>query len=367
MREVSVNLGPRSYTINIGTGLLDQLADLARSSGLAGRLALVTDSNVLPLYGDRVRHLLSEAGFTVALYEIPAGEDSKSLDRVAELYRRFLLDELDRTSGVIALGGGVVGDVAGYVAATYMRGIPYIQVPTTLLAQVDSSVGGKVGVNLPEAKNIVGSFYQPRPVIIDPKALESLAEREFRAGLAEVVKYGVIADTDLFGIVESRYDAILARDHDILEEVVGTCCKIKAGVVERDETERGERVILNYGHTMGHAIEAAGSYDRFLHGEAVAIGMNGAARVAVELGLTDHDFVSRQARVLGSIGLPLGWSDMPVSEVFSAMKMDKKRNVGTLRLVLPCELGRVTVREGVDEALVIRVLETLKSEAEGNG
>ena len=367
MREVNVNLGPRSYTINIGTGLLDQLADLARSSGLAGRVALVTDSNVLPLYGDRARHLLSEAGFTVALYEMAAGEDSKSLDRVAELYDRFLRDELDRTSGVIALGGGVVGDVAGFVAATYMRGIPYIQVPTTLLAQVDSSVGGKVGVNLREAKNIVGSFYQPRTVIIDPSTLRTLPEREFRAGLAEVVKYGVIADADLFSLVESRYEAILAQNHDILEGIVGRCCEIKAGVVDRDETERGERVILNYGHTIGHAIEAAGGYDRFLHGEAISIGMNGAARIAAGLGLTDEDFVSRQARLLRSIGLPIGWSDMAVTQVFSAMRLDKKRSVGALRFVLPCEPGRVTVREGVDEAVVTRVLETLKGEAGDNG
>jgi 3-dehydroquinate synthase len=367
LKKVSVNLGPRSYTIHIGKGLLDRLADMVRASGLTGRVALVTDSNVLPLYGEKTRRLLSEAGFAVTLYEIAAGEESKNLDRVAALYRKFLLDELDRTSGVIALGGGVVGDVAGFIAATYMRGIPHIQVPTTLLAQVDSSVGGKVGVNLPEAKNIVGSFYQPRAVIIDPSTLGTLPEREFRAGIAEVVKCGVIADPDLFGLVESRFDAILAQDHDILGEVVGTCCKIKAGVVERDETERGERVILNYGHTIGHAIEAAGGYDRFLHGEAIAIGMNGAARIAAELGLADQDFVSRQARVLGSIGLPTGWSDMPVPQVLTAMRMDKKRSVGTMRFVLPCEPGQVTVREGVDEALVTKVLETLRSEADDNG
>ncbi len=366
MKEVKVNLGSRSYTISIGTGLLDQLADLARSAGLTGRVALVTDSNVLPLYGEKAQQLLSDAGFTVAVYEIPAGEESKSLDRVADLCRKLLLDEFDRTSGVIALGGGVVGDVAGFVAATYMRGIPYIQVPTTLLAQVDSSVGGKVGVNLPEAKNIVGNFYQPRTVIIDPDTLRTLPEREFRAGLAEVVKYGVIADASLFDLVESRFEAILAQDHDILEKVVGTCCRIKAGVVERDETERGERVILNYGHTIGHAIEVAGGYDRFLHGEAIAVGMNGAARIAADLGLTDEDFVSRQVCALRSLGLPTGWSDLPVTQVFAAMKMDKKRSAGTMRFVLPCEPGRVTVREGVDEAAVTRVLETLRSEADDN-
>jgi len=367
LKEVMVNLGPRSYTINIGTGLLDQLADSVRSSGLTGRIALVTDTNVLPLYGEKARQILSDAGFTAGLYEIAAGEESKSLDRVADLCRKLLIDELDRTSGVIALGGGVVGDIAGFVAATYMRGIPYVQVPTTLLAQVDSSIGGKVGVNLPEAKNIVGSFYQPRAVIIDPGTLRTLPEREFRAGLAEVVKYGVIADADLFNLVESGFEAILAQDHDILEKVVGTCCRIKAGVVERDEMERGERAILNYGHTIGHAIEAAGGYDRFLHGEAIAVGMNGAALIAAELGLTDEDFVSRQVRALRSIGLPTGWSDLPVTKVFAALKMDKKKSAGTLRFVLPCKPGRVAIREGVDEGLVNRVLETLRSEAKDNG
>lgn len=360
MKEVDVNLGDRSYKIHIGTGLLDNVADYIRNAGLASeRVALVTDSNVRPLYGDKVRQSLSDAGFTVILCEVPPGEGSKTVDKAAELCRTFLLGELDRTSGVVALGGGVVGDLAGFVAATYMRGIPYVQVPTSLLAQVDSSVGGKVGVNLPEAKNIVGSFYQPRAVIIDVSALRTLPEREFRAGLAEAAKYGVIADADVFSMLESGCERILAQDHGILEELVGRCCRIKADVVQQDEKERGVRVTLNYGHTIGHAIEAASGYGRFLHGEAVAIGMDGAARIAARLGLTDDGFVRRQARLLDSCGLPVAWTEMPVAEVIAAMKMDKKRAAGALRFVLPCEPGRVAVRDDVDEGVIAGVLEEM--------
>jgi 3-dehydroquinate synthase len=361
VREVAVNLGDRSYKIHVGAGLLDSIADYVRNADLAvDRVALVTDSNVLPLYGQKVRQSLSDAGFAVVMCEVPAGEGSKTLDKAADLCRSFLLGELDRTSGVIALGGGVVGDLAGFVAATYMRGIPYVQVPTSLLAQMDSSVGGKVGVNLPEAKNIVGSFYQPRAVISDVSTLGTLPEREFRAGLAEAAKYGVIADADIFSMLESGCERILARDHGILEELVGRCCRNKADIVEQDEKERGVRIILNYGHTIGHAIEAAGGYGRFLHGEAVAIGMDGAARIAARLGLADEEFVRRQARLLDCCGLPVSWSEMPVTQVVSAMKMDKKRAAGALRFVLPYEPGRVTVRDDVDEAVVARVLEELR-------
>jgi 3-dehydroquinate synthase len=315
VKQVKVELADRSYAVHIGTGLLDRIPDYLRGVGLAGRLALVTDSNVLPLYGNKVREILSEAGNSVVLCEIAPGEESKTLDTAREMYRRFLLEQLDRTSGVVALGGGVVGDLAGFIASTYMRGIPYAQVPTSLVAQVDSSVGGKVGVNLPEGKNIVGSFHQPRVVIGDISVLRTLPEREFRAGLAEAVKYAVIADADLFGILESSREAILGRDHGILEEVVEKCCRIKACIVEQDETERDVRVVLNYGHTIGHAIEAASAYGQFLHGEAIAIGMNGAARIGAALGVTDEGLVPRQERLLDSYGLPTGWSEMPVPEV----------------------------------------------------
>jgi len=361
VKRVDVNLGSRSYTIHIGTGLLDSVADYVRSTGIeSDRVALVTDSNVLPLYGDKVRESLSNAGSTVILCEVPPGERSKTVEKAAELCRTFLLGELDRTAGVVALGGGVVGDLAGFVAATYMRGIPYVNVPTSLVAQLDSSVGGKVGVNLPEAKNIVGSFHQPCAVIIDVSALRTLSEREFRAGLAEAAKYGVIADADVFNMLESGCERILDQDHGILEELVGRCCRIKADVVQHDEKERGVRINLNYGHTIGHAIEAASGYGRFLHGEAVAIGMDGAARIAARLGLTDDGFVGRQARLLKACGLPVAWTDMPIAEVMAVMKMDKKRAAGALRFVLPCEPGRVTVRDDVQEGVVADVLEQLR-------
>ena len=360
MREVAVNLGSRSYTIHIGAGLMERISHYLPKTEPAAPVTVVTDTNVSALYGDKVKQVLGNAGFTCVWCEVPAGEDSKSLDMAKELYTKFLLGGVDRTSTVVALGGGVVGDLAGFVAATYMRGIPYIQVPTTLLAQVDSSVGGKVGLNLSEAKNVVGSFYQPYSVVIDTSTLNTLPEREFRAGLAEVVKYGVISDANLFERVETEHKAILSRDHDILEAIIETCCRFKATVVEQDERESGIRAILNYGHTIGHAVEAAGRYERFLHGEAVAIGMNGAARIAARIGLADDSFVWRQARLLQVIGLPVAWSDMSVTEVVSAMKLDKKRAGGALRFVLPRELGCVTVRTGIDDALITEVIEGLR-------
>jgi len=363
LRQVTVELAARSYTIHIGTDLLDRLAEYLEKAGLTGRLALVTDSNVLALYGTTVLEMLSEAGNTVVPCEIGPGETSKTLDNAGRLYHRFLLELLDRTSAVIALGGGVVGDLAGFVAATYMRGIPYAQVPTTLVAQVDSSVGGKVGVNLPETKNVVGSFYQPRIVVTDVSTLRTLPEREYRAGLAEVLKYAVIADADLFQKLESSREAILARDHGILEELIERCCRIKARIVEEDETERGPRVVLNYGHTIGHAVEASSAYDRFLHGEAIAIGMDGAARIGAALGVTDPEFVDRQAALIDAYSLPRGWSELPVPEVMTAVAMDKKRAGGAVRFVLPSAPGCVTVRDGVDGRVVHRVLERIKEGA----
>jgi 3-dehydroquinate synthase len=363
VKQVTVELGSRSYAIHIGSGLHDRVAAYLAEAGLAGRLALVTDSNVLALYGTGVQKTLTEAGNKVILCEIAPGERSKTLEVARELYERFLLEQLDRTSAVVALGGGVVGDLAGFVAATYMRGIPYAQVPTTVVAQVDSSVGGKVGVNLPEAKNVVGSFYQPRIVISDVSTLRTLPEREFRAGLAEVVKCGVIADADLFRTLEARREAILARDRDILEELIERCCRIKARIVHEDETERGMRVVLNYGHTIGHAIEASSGYGRFLHGEAIAIGMDGAARIGAVLGVTDEEFVARQAALIDAYGLPRRWSEMRVAEVMAALAMDKKRASGVMRFILASEPGCASVRDGVDERVVVRVLEELKKGA----
>src|SRR5574337_340796 len=270
--RVPVTLGRRIYQIVVGTGLLKQLSALSGDLLLSRRTMIVTNPVVGRLYGTTVATSLRRAGFQVAITEVPAGERAKSLRYAAGLYRTFLRNRMDRRSAVVALVGGVIGDLTGYAAATFLRGLPLIQVPTTLLAQVDSSVGGKVAVNLPAGKNLVGAFYQPSLVVADIAALKSLPTRQIRAGLAEVVKYGMIADRELFTFVETHVDAILRAEEEPLTHLVTRSCAIKAHVVEQDEREEGVRAILNFGHTVGHGLETDGGYRRLLHGEAIAIG-----------------------------------------------------------------------------------------------
>src|SRR5260221_9422912 len=304
MHVVKVSLGERSYSILIGAGLLPRLGKECRKLNLVGRCAIISDRNVGQHYGQAVQEILTAAGFDCVSITVRAGETTKSLATVQRCYDQLARHRLERKSFIVALGGGVVGDLAGFVAATYLRGIPFVQVPPTLLAQVDSSVGGKVGVNLKAGKNLVGAFYQPRLVLCDLDLLATLPSREYRSGLAEVIKYGIIYDAALFGLLEKELPKLLRREEGTLAEIVAWCCEIKAKVVGRDETEGGLRAILNFGHTVGHAIEAISGYGAYLHGEAISIGQVVAARLSeMQLGLPRQE-ADRIASLFARAGLP---------------------------------------------------------------
>jgi 3-dehydroquinate synthase len=350
MQTLRVELGPRSYDIAIGSRIEEKLAAFARPRiGPATKALIVADSNTRPL-AERVHNALG-FGTVVA---VPAGESSKSLAAAGELYSRLAGIEADRKTPVVAVGGGVVGDLAGFVAATYNRGLPLLMVPTTLLAMVDSSVGGKVGVNLAEGKNLVGAFYQPVGVWIDTALLATLPEREYRSGLAEVVKYGVILDADFFDWLESNADTVLERQPAAIEHVVARSCQLKADVVQQDEREEtGLRMVLNYGHTFAHAFETVGGYGSWLHGEAVAAGMVCASRLAERRGLIDASVTARQAALLKRFDLPTTRRpEWDMDALLSVMRRDKKNTSGRLRFILPTRIGHVTAVDDVPESLV---------------
>jgi 3-dehydroquinate synthase len=351
---VRVNLSERSYDIQIGRGLLPDLAGFLTERRPTSHVVVITDDNVDPLHADRISDLLVDAGLEVNVMVIDAGEPSKAAEVAIELWETMLQEGADRESVVLAVGGGVVGDLAGFVAATYTRGLPFFQVPTTLLAQVDSSVGGKVGINLPGAKNMVGAFWQPHGVLIDIDVLSTLPDREYRAGLAEVVKYGVIMDTEFFERLENSVDRLNARDPDLLIEIVARSCQLKADVVEADEREEsGRRAILNYGHTFGHALEAATGYTSLLHGEGVAIGMACASRLAESLGKLDAASVRRQVTLLKGLGLPTTVpNNLATADLIKLMWRDKKVQGGQLRFVLPTEIGNVELFQDIPESAI---------------
>src|SRR5262245_31562666 len=281
MQTLSVNLGERGYPIHIGVGILERLGELLKEAGLRGKIAVISNPTVAQLFLDPVNESLGSAGFEVAPVLVPDGEEHKNLSSLATVYDRLIAERLERKSSVLALGGGVIGDLAGFAAATYLRGVPYVQVPTTLLAQVDSSVGGKTGINHSDGKNLIGAFYQPKLVLIDVAVLRTLPPREVIAGLAEVIKYGVMEAPELFAALEAEIDKLLSLDSERLVQTISTCCAIKARVVEADEREDDYRAVLNFGHTIGHALEAVTGYNRFLHGEAVGVGMAKAASISV--------------------------------------------------------------------------------------
>ncbi|MEM8947118.1 MAG: 3-dehydroquinate synthase [Planctomycetota bacterium] len=337
-----VNLAERSYDIEIGSGNLAGLAAFLRERTHSNHAVIITDTNVDPLYADQLGDQLANEQWEVHVLVADAGEASKCVDVASDLWETVLEEGADRKSVVIAVGGGVVGDLAGFVAATFARGLQFFQVPTTLLAQVDSSVGGKVGINLPGAKNMVGAFWQPEGVLIDVDVLATLPDREYRAGLAEVVKYGVILDEGFFSYLELNTDAINAKDSTVLRYIVERCCQLKADVVEADERETsGLRAVLNYGHTYAHAFEAAGSYGEMLHGEAVSIGMMCAARLANIMGRVDEAFVARQLALIEALQLPTATPDFDGDELVALMRRDKKADEGQLRFVLPTKIGHV--------------------------
>ena len=352
VRELAVELGTRSYPIRIGAGLLD--TDWAPFLG-GNDVLVVTDANVAPLYLAQVERTL--AGRNIARHVLPPGEAEKTLARFGEVMDALARMRASRDATIVALGGGVVGDLAGFAAACWMRGIGFVQLPTTLLAMVDSSVGGKTAVDLPQGKNLVGAFHQPSAVIADTRTLATLPLRELRAGLAEVVKYGAIRDADFFAWIERRVEALLARDPETLAEAVERSCRHKAGIVQRDEHERGERALLNFGHTFGHALETAGDYGELLHGEAVAVGMVMAARLSAQLGHAPPEDAERLSHLLARLGLPIFPRTAAEPEaLLDLMRLDKKAVSGKLRLILWRGVGRAEVVSGVPDADILRIL-----------
>jgi 3-dehydroquinate synthase len=358
VRIVKVPLGSRSYNIKIGTGVLARIGRECARLALSRQCVIISDRNVAPRYGQAAQEALTKAGFAAALITIPAGETAKSLRTLKACYDQLAAQRLERRSFIVALGGGVVGDLAGFVAATYLRGLPFVQVPTTLLAQVDSSVGGKVGLNLNAGKNLVGAFHQPRLVLCDLATLASLPMREFRAGLAEVIKYGIIYDAGLFRRLERDLPELLRRDQRTLAAVVARCCEIKADVVRQDETESGLRAILNFGHTVGHALEAISHYGKYLHGEAIAVGQVAAAKLSAQvLGLPAKE-VERIERIFQRAGLPtqVKLNAPQRQKILTAMSLDKKVSGGEIKFVLARRIGLVEFGHQVPLAVIEQTL-----------
>lgn len=363
MRIVEVNLGARSYSIYIEAGALERIGELSRQNALGRTVAVITDSTVGSLYAERVTSSLQHDGFQVHVFQVPPGEETKSLRTAGNLYGKLIKARLDRKSTVVALGGGVVGDLAGFVAATFLRGVTFVQVPTTLLAQTDSSVGGKVGVNHRLGKNLIGSFYQPRFVVIDPCVLRSLPVRELQAGLGEVVKYGLIWDENLFHLLESSLERIIdASDLQLMETIIENCCRIKAEVVGKDEREGGLRRILNFGHTIGHALEAVTHYGFFRHGEAVILGMRAMSWLSYENGLLSKQDLERIDNLLQRIPVSRTLPAITSKGVLSKIHLDKKTSDGRLNVVLLSEIGQAVIKEGIEEEKIVRAISYLLDE-----
>jgi 3-dehydroquinate synthase len=355
-KTVQVRLDERSYHIEIGTGNLASLGQIVADRCRTWHALVITDENVEP-HAVRAGESLADAGIATDLIVVEPGEHSKSVKTAEMVWRKCLELGADRKSVVVAVGGGVVGDLAGFIAATLTRGLRFVQVPTTLLAHVDSSVGGKVGINLPEAKNMVGAFWQPRAVLIDTATLDTLPAREFRAGLAEVIKYGVILDEEFFEFLESNIEGLNRRDPEVLQHVIARSCRLKADVVEQDEREEsGLRAVLNYGHTFCHAFESVLGYGTLLHGEAVAIGMLCASRLAARLGRIPAEDIARQADLLSAVGLPTTVPLVDHEELLDCMRRDKKAEKGELRFILPTRIGHVEIVADVPEKDVIAAL-----------
>jgi 3-dehydroquinate synthase len=349
---IPVNLGPRSYTIVVEPGALGTVGARLRALGVGSRAILVTDADVVQLHGASVTKGLEEEGFSVTTLEVPTGEGAKTLAVAEHCWDRLLAAGADRTSTVLALGGGAVGDLAGFVAASYMRGVNFVQLPTTVLAQVDASIGGKTAVDHPKAKNLIGAFHQPRLVVVDPAVVRTLPDREFRSGLAEIVKHGIVLDAAYFEDVERSAAALLDRDLETLTRIIGGSCRLKAGVIERDPEERSElRYALNAGHTIGHALEAVTRFERWTHGEAVALGLAAEAHLAERLGVATEATTRRQEALLAAVGLPLRAPAVDAEAVLKAIAHDKKARDGRVPFVLAPAIGtfRVVYDVGPDD------------------
>jgi 3-dehydroquinate synthase len=363
MRGIRVDLErfrSDSYDIVIGDGVLDRLPAMIQAQDGVDRCVIITDSGVNPLYGELVKEKLKPVGLPLDMIEIAAGESSKSMGTVLDVARQLIALNVSRRSLLIALGGGVVGDLAGFVASIYKRSVPYVQIATSLVAQVDSSVGGKTGVDLPEGKNLLGTFYQPRAVLIDLSFLKTLSGKDFKNGLAEIIKYGIISDEEMFELLEQERDAVLQRQVLVMKTLVERSCGIKAQIVERDEQEGGLRRILNFGHTIGHALEAASDY-RLTHGEAVAIGMVAAAEISHRLDYLDEKSCKRITNVINQYGLPTSIpGGFTTKQIVGFMASDKKAVGAQLYFVLVKKIGAPFVTAEVPSSVLIDVIEELR-------
>jgi 3-dehydroquinate synthase len=359
---IKVDLGSQSYDICVRSGGLDQLGTQMSGLNLGKKVLLVSNQSIFRQYGEKATTALESAGFEVSSCILPPGEQYKTLNSVQKIYGAALANRLERSSTMVALGGGVVGDMTGFAAATWLRGINVVQVPTSLLAMVDAAIGGKTGVNHPLGKNLIGAFHQPRLVLIDPDVLKTLPAREFRSAMAEVIKYGVIWDAELFGMLEKskRLDQMRYVKADLLAEILLRSCQAKADVVSKDEKESGLRAILNYGHTIGHAVESLTGYKLVNHGEGVALGMAASSRLAVELGMWDAECDGRQLALIAKAALPVKLpAGLDVEEVLKSLQLDKKVQDGKVRFVLPVRLGEAAVSDRVDGDLILQVLKDM--------
>lgn len=361
MSVVTVSLPRCEYRVEIEPGILasagKKLVDVLGVS----RVAIIADETVFHLHGDPLVISLKDSCDNVFAFTQSEGEREKTLDTVRAYYDKLLASGFDRSSGIVSFGGGVVGDTAGFVAATYFRGIPFVQCPTSLLAMVDASVGGKVGVNLPQGKNLIGAFHQPQMVMVDPNVLQTLSERELRCGLAECIKHAIIRDADLFAWTSSKAPALLKRDAEALAELIQRNVEIKARVVEADETEKGERAHLNFGHTFAHAIEATLGYEKIKHGEAVGLGMLAATQLAVNRGICSDEVLLAVKKLLERVGLHVRASLPSNIELIEAMKKDKKSKDGVLHLILPTRIGEVVISEGASELELIEAWDSIRA------
>jgi 3-dehydroquinate synthase len=355
MRKVKVKLGSNSYEVCVGSGLLSQTGHRLTENGFSGKLVIITDPTVNRLYGDALNQSLAKEDFNVTTLLVPEGEEQKSLETAGRLYHELTSCYAERTTPILALGGGVIGDLAGFVAATYLRGVPLVQIPTTLLAQVDSSIGGKVAVDHGQLKNKVGAFYQPGLVIADTDTLRTLPAEELAGGLAEVIKSAAIRDKEFFAFLEKNLDRIKSLDTGALEEIVFQSVKIKAEIVEKDERDSGLRSLLNYGHTIGHAIESVSDF-KVGHGRAIAIGMLAAARISNKMGILDENESVRLKSVIEKAGLPTEMPNLKVEEIIQAMKHDKKVSKDRVRFVLLKSIGDAFITDEVSPRLVEQVL-----------
>jgi 3-dehydroquinate synthase len=358
MKIITVDLPQNPYEIRIGSGLLSEVGKKLKGLDFKGQAVIVTNPVVSDYYGEALRDSLIKEDFRPVFLVVPDGEDRKSLEQAGQLFSQMNELQAERLTPVLSLGGGVIGDLAGFVAATYMRGVPLVHVPTTLLAQVDSSIGGKVAINHGQFKNIIGAFYQPRLVVSDTSLFRTLPPEEIRNGLAEVIKYGIISDSGLFSLIESHIDPIIPLDENLGEEIVFRCASIKARIIEKDEHDQGLRNILNYGHTVGHGVETVSGY-AVSHGQAVAIGMIAAALISHHLGFLPGSELERIKSIIQKVGLPVKIPGPDIQSLIQALQHDKKKVGGNLRLVLPEKIGKVFIQEGVSRSLLEQVLEEL--------